>query len=213
MNPFDLFSHIIWRPGIGDNTWWGWTTVALYYGTALLAGLVYTMQRRRAKTDGRFYLAVALLLLGLGLARQTGLLRWFTEAGRTLAWQEGWYGTRWLVQRQLVQGGIYGGIGLFLLLAWLHRRTLQQHGSLLAGLIGLLSFVAIRAISLHQVDAWLSRRRMGIPINTLLEGGTLLWIALALAVTLWHQQKRRATAAHVDRFKKAPDTGEWERAR
>jgi hypothetical protein len=212
MNPFDLFSHIIWRPGIGDNTWWGWTTVALYYGTALLAGLVYTAQRRTRRA-GRFYLAVALLLLGLGLARQTGLLRWLTELGRTLAWQEGWYGARWPVQRQLVQGGIYGGIGLFLLLTWLNRRTLQEHGALLAGLIGLLSFVAIRAISLHQVDAWLSRRRMGVPINMLLEGGTLLWIALALAVPLWYQKRRLATTVHADLVNKAPDTGEWERSR
>ncbi len=179
-NPFDLFSHIIWRPGIGDNTWWGWSTVAVYYGTALLAVTLYWQQRRTEKSDGRFYVTLALLLLGLGVARQTGLLRWFTEAGRSVAWAEGWYMTRWLVQRQLVCGGLYGGMLLLVLLLWLNRHALRQHGAILLGVSFLLSFVAIRAISFHNVDLWLSRRRMGIPMNTLLEVGALLWIALSL---------------------------------
>ncbi len=184
MNPFDnlfdLFSHIIWRPGIGDNIWWGWSTVALYYGTALLATLLYMQQRRTEKPDGRFYATLALLLLGLGIARQTGLLRWFTELGRAIAREEGWYTTRWLVQQQLVRDGLYGGFLLLLLLLWLNRHALRRQGIILLGVSFLLCFVAIRAISFHNIDFWLSRRHMGIPMNTLLEGGALLWIALSL---------------------------------
>ena len=180
VNPFDLFYHITWHPGIGDNHWWGWTTVAVYYGTALLAGTIYIQHRRHEVADGRFYATQALLLLGLGIVRQTGLLHWFTEVGRSIAWEEGWYATRWLVQRQLVRGGFYGGMLLLLLLIWLNRHALHRHGATLLGVAFLLSFVAVRAISLHNIDAWLSRRYMGIPMNTLLEVGALLWIGLSL---------------------------------
>lgn len=180
MNPFDLPTHVIWRPGIGDNSWWGWATVAAYYGTALLAGLVATDHRRRAMANSHVYAMVALLLFGLAIARQVGLLRWLTEVGRAVAWQEGWYMNRWLLQRQLVRGGLYGGVLLLLLLIWLNRRTLRHHGATLLGVSFLLSFIAIRAISYHNIDLWLARQWMGIPINTLLEMGALLWIACSL---------------------------------
>jgi hypothetical protein len=179
MTLWDSLTRIIWRPGLGDNNWAGWLTVGLYYGVGLWA---FWRSYRQHHRDRHFYLGLALLLLLLGGARQFGLLRWITEWGREVARLEGWYTTRWWLQRRLVWGGGYAGLALFGWLAWHNRRQLRQRGAILLGVVFLVSFVAIRAVSFHNMDVWLSRRRWGMPGNTLLEVGALLWIALALAI-------------------------------
>ena len=109
MEVYRIFSNIIWQPGIGDNNGWGWSAVVLYYVTALLAGaLVWQSGRSQpqsvARQDRRFFAGLALLFLGLGLARQTGALRWLTNLGRAVAWEQGWYTHRTLPQQQIIAG-------------------------------------------------------------------------------------------------------------
>ena len=186
MEVYRIFSNIIWQPGIGDNNGWGWSAVALYYVTALLAGaLVWQSGRSQpqsvARQDRRFFAGLALLFLGLGLARQTGALRWLTNLGRAVAWEQGWYTHRTLPQQQIIAGIYYSAIVLLLILVWLNRRTLWRHGLLLLGVVLLLGYLGVRAVSLHSIDYMLTYRRIGgIPWGSAIELGSLLFIGTML---------------------------------
>ena len=186
MEVYRIFSNIIWQPGIGDNNGWGWSAVALYYVTALLAGaLVWQSGRSQpqsvARQDRRFFAGLALLFLGLGLARQTGALRWLTNLGRAVAWEQGWYTHRTLPQQQIIAGIYYSAIVLLLILVWLNRRTLWRNGLLLLGVVLLLGYLGVRAVSLHSIDYMLTYRRIGgIPWGSAIELGSLLFIGTML---------------------------------
>src|SRR3954468_15751872 len=78
-----------WRPGIGDPTLLGWTTVVAYFAAALACG------RTAAAKGGRptpFWSLLSLLLVFLGFNKQLDLQSVLTEIGRRLAREQGWYG-------------------------------------------------------------------------------------------------------------------------
>jgi len=188
MNFFKFFSQVLWRPGIGDNNWWGWSAVVLYYGTALLAALLAWRACRKPvapqeKRDTRFFVLLALLFFGLGVIRQFGLLRWFTQLGRTIAWQHEWYMARTLPQQQLIQVIFYGTALLIILLLWLNRQRLLRRGPLVLGVATLLGYLGIRTVSLHSLDYLFAYRRVeGIPLGVAFELGSLLFISAALVL-------------------------------
>ncbi|MCB0061414.1 MAG: hypothetical protein KDE19_04845 [Caldilineaceae bacterium] len=191
MNWFDIFSDIIWHPGIGDATWRGWITVLLYYSTGGLALALWLHQRSTRRfpaadkaaniADRRLYGSLALLLTLLGVARQGGYLRWITELGRTIAWENGWYARRTFPQQQAIHLIYYGSLLLLILLAWGNRHTLLRHGLPLLGTVVLLGFTGIRMVSLHATDTLLTYRQVaGVRLGTALEVGSLLFIAVSL---------------------------------
>jgi len=185
-----IFSQVIWRPGMSDNNWWGWSAVALYYVIALLSisrvwHTVYRLPKAHIDRDNYFYAELAILFFGLGIARQIGALRWLTNAGRAIAWEQGWYMHRTLPQQQIIQIISYGSILLFLLLVWLNRQTIWRHGLVLLGVVTLLGYLAIHAVSLHSVDYMLNSRHIGgLPLGPSIEVGTLVFVGAALLLPL-----------------------------
>lgn len=172
----------------------------LYYGTALLAFALWSKERGQSdqqvslypststspansESTAWLYGAVAILLIILGVARQSGYFRWITEVGRAIAWEQGWYASRTLPQQQVIHLVYYGSVLLFLVLAWRNRHALLRHGPVLLGVIFLLGFVSVRAVSLHAVDVLLTYRRVaGLRLGTTLEVGSLIFIAIALLI-------------------------------
>ena len=195
--PQDIVSHIVWHPGIGDDSWVSWIIVGVYYGIALLA-LIFHIQGRRelGETGGKsqFYFWLAMLLGALGIARHMGLLRWFTELGRALAREQGWYWQRTATQQEIIQSFYYGCGLLFLLLIWLNRHTIVRYGAVLIGVVMLIGFLAIRSVSLHSVDAMLNYRQiLGVRWGTAFEIGSLLWIGIMLLLpSLLHRYSASA---------------------
>lgn len=197
----EIFSHTIWRPGIDDNTWRGWLTLALYYSAGLTALIVWFGQRRRSmgtkqaeqqstqRQEQQFPFILGILLLVLGVSSQIGLLRWFTSLGRTVAAAQGWYYDRSSTQYTMIQGMYVGSACLLLLLIWLNRRALLRHGPTLLGFVFLLGFLSVRAVSLHRVDTILYYRRLwGLPMGFVLEAGSLLFIIVALILPEFARQ-------------------------
>lgn len=156
--------------------------------------LLYTWQvRQRASVHQRslqrFYATQALLLLGLSMDKQWGVLAWLTNYSRFWAMREGWYYSRRPLQFDLIVGIIGAGLLLFGLACWYFRAILRQHWLPLLGAIGLLTYVAVRAVSLHAVDAMLADRVLGVRLDLLLElgGGIFLFCMLNLAF-YWQQR-------------------------
>ena len=171
----DLLLRIKWRPGIGDPTFMGWFTVAAYVAAALLAWLVW----RNAGNGRRVWFWVALLMAALCLNKQFDLQSLFTDLGREVANAGGWYGKRRGVQKWFVVG-VVAGAGIFgCWFAWRFRDFLRHHKLLSAGLLFLLTFIVVRAISFHHFDVFLKASFAGLKMNWILELSGIFLIATA----------------------------------
>lgn len=158
-----------WHPGIGDPNATGWITVAAY-ATAMV--LCYLCQRQALRGPHRhFWFGIMLTMAALGVNKQLDLQTWFTEVGRDLALQYGWYAHRRIVQALFIAAMVVAGLGL---MAWLSRRLkdLDIYARRAAyGIVVLGVFVLVRASSFHHVDMLLGMRWNNIAVNALLELG------------------------------------------
>jgi len=171
-----------WEPGIGDPTIIGWVTVAAY-GSAMV--LCYLSSRKLPPGPHRqfwFYMTVIMALLGLN--KQLDLQTWFTQTGRDLALENGWYERRRLVQVIFIAWLVLVGL---VTMSWLKNwlRHLDRYARRAAvGLVLLVVFVIIRATSFHHVDRMLGLTLEGLRVNALLELTGIGLIALAALARL-----------------------------
>lgn len=176
-----------WAPGIGDPTVVGWLTVALYAWTAWMVFRVLQRERRRRialsineKTIWRLMLVG---LIALGINKQLDLQSALTEMGRILAHEQGWYGNRRQVQEAFIVAVFIVALTALAAIAVLVWKAPVATLWACAGASGLLVFIAIRASSFHRIDEILGWRLAGLPLNWVLEIGSLLLIG-------WHTRKR-----------------------
>lgn len=166
-----------WHPGIGDPNATGWITVAAYAGAFVLC---FMCQRKGPPGLSRqFWMFMALAMGALGLNKQLDLQTWFTEVGRDLALEYGWYVHRRAVQAVFIGGLVVAGIvGNSILLRML--KELDAHARAAAlGLLVLGIFVLVRATSFHHVDVLLGFTIENIRLNVLLELSGISIIAFA----------------------------------
>jgi len=164
-------SDINWRPTIGDPTFVGWFTVAAYAGGAGLAawaaltsgrvGIDQKSERQRR----RIWLAVAGLMMCLCINKQLDLQSLFTDIGRLIARHQGWYEKRRGFQEIFVLGVIVGaGVFGWWFVSRCHEFW-RRHKLLTTGLIFLLTFIVVRAISFHHVDMFIHSSVFGFKMN------------------------------------------------
>ncbi|MEZ4866511.1 MAG: hypothetical protein R3C14_34650 [Caldilineaceae bacterium] len=188
-----MMLQLYWQPTPGDTSPVGWFTIVFYLATALLAGVCALRTRQHSVTthtqqERLVKWSFALLLLLLGLNKLTNFLSWFTTTGRIMAWQEGWYDVRRTFQYDLIVGIIIVALLLFgVLLFWL-RQALRTQWLTLLSVLALAVFVIIRAVSLHAIDALLSRQLLGWRVNWLIELGLLLLVTCSLLLTSCRQR-------------------------
>lgn len=166
-----------WSPGIGDPSIGGWLTVALYAWAAWACYQVLhreTQQKIYLRRNERLVWRLLLVtMVALGLNKQLDLQSALTELARIHAMEHGWYEHRRRYQAAFIAGVLLSGLTVLsamLVLVWnAHRATLWT----CAGAAGLVSFVAIRATSLHHVDELLGWRLGELTLNGALEMGSL----------------------------------------
>lgn len=164
-----------WHAGLGDNSAQGWLTVALY-ALACAGAATLAQRERREGVFADFWLALALLLLALGVNKQLDLQSGFTEVLRDLALGQGWYGNRRVGQVAFI--GLMAVLGVCAAIG-LGRRwpgLWLMHPLTCAGGVGLGVFVLVRAASFHQVDALLHVRLGPLSGNGAMEMGALALI-------------------------------------
>lgn len=168
-----------WSPGIGDPSWVGWFTVVLYFAVAV-ATLRLLRRHSFARHERWFWTVLALMLLGLGVNKQLDLQTAFTELGRIVAREQGWYEVRHRVQLWFMVGVAFISVGGAAAAVVVLRRVPPATKVSLVGVACLLSFVVVRASSFHHVDHFLGARALGLRWNWLLEIGGLLVISLGV---------------------------------
>lgn len=170
-----------WSLGMGDPTWGGWLTVLLYGAAAWLCWQVLRGAAASAlsmTSDERWVWRVlfgAMVLLGVN--KQLDLQSALTEMGRIVAEREGWYAERHRIQQAFVAGLAIVGLTLLVALAFLAWGSPSPTLLAMAGAVALMTFVLIRAASMHRVDALLGHSVAGLRVNWILEMGALLVIA------------------------------------
>ncbi len=175
-----------WRPGIGDPSAMGWATVAFYFAAAGLAGVVVARSAgfpaRTRRAERLFWIALCALLIALGVNKQLDLQSLLTAIGRCSAQAGGWYAERRQAQALFIAGLLGVCLAVAAALVILLRDTLRRQAPALVGVALLLSFVMVRAVGFHHVDAFISWRIGGWRMNWVLEIGG---IALVAAGALW----------------------------
>jgi hypothetical protein len=156
---------------------------------------LYTGGARR--TSVAFWVVLALVMATMGVSRMVDLGPLLTEHGRDFARDYGWYEDRRSIQRTAVEVVIICGvIGACIAAAWLAFAAAPEHPLGALAVVYLTTFVAVRAISLHQVDQLLYNHPVeGVRINALLELSGISAVCLAAVVSLALRRPRSRVAA------------------
>jgi hypothetical protein len=189
-----------WSPGIGDPTVAGWLTTFLYFATVVQ---MWRVMRRIDRTSYEWtaWRLLLVCMLALGINKQLDLQTALTEAGRILAYKQGWYEGRAEVQKMFIAflcgAAVSGCIAIAVMASHMPGATRLA----LCGLVVLTAFVLIRAASFHHVDVLLGMSTLGLKVNWILEIGGILLVLLAgilrLAGTSAARRSGRADDAHV----------------
>lgn len=172
-----------WSPGIGDPSVLGWLTVIAY---GLASWACWRVARGRAVSlsegEARLWWVLVMGLCWLGINKQLDLQTAFTEVGRIIAHQQGWYERRWSVQLTFMGLLSLLSVATGTALLILTRRTPLATRCAVVGAVVLITFVAIRAASFHHVDRFIGRPIAGVTTNWVLElGGISLIFGAARA--------------------------------
>jgi len=177
-------TRLTWLPRISDPPI---VAVAFY----LMASVICAMSARKVgleepdrSRERAAWRWMTALLLALGINKQLNLDTIFTQAGRVLAHDQGWYHHRALVQLVFVaQVALASMVVAITLLIWARHAPKSTRLALLATML-VVAFVSIRTISYHYVDNLLAQKILGFRWNTVLE---ITGIALVLLASLWRQ--------------------------
>lgn len=177
------------QPVVGDPSLNGWGSFLVYVLTAGLCaanayrsiGMIEHRARHvaRAQARRRFWSALALLLMILGLTRVLDLQALTANIVRGLLSSEGLYGERSGLQLDLIIAvGAFSMIGLLTALVSF-RRVEPSILFAMAGAAALVIFTVIRTISLHAIDSVLNQGPPHLQVNNVVEIGLLAWIGFA----------------------------------
>lgn len=162
-------TQLHWRPQIGDPGFLGWFTVVAYALSSLLALQAGRQANTGSRRDRLLWFWVAGLMGFLCLNKQLDLQSLFTDFGRVLAREQGWYAKRRGVQEAFVSLLVMGSAWLLFLVSWRFRSFWRRRALLLTGLFFTLTFIVVRATSFHHIDRFLGTPVIGMRINVILE--------------------------------------------
>jgi hypothetical protein len=168
--------HFDWTPGIGDPTIGGWITVVLYFLAAISCWMT---ARHKGARGWKIWVAISILFLGLGINKQLDLQSALTELGRTVAFQQGWYEQRELVQIDFIV--FVATVCAVAVVAFVvgARRAGPAAWFAILGTALVIGFVLIRAASFHHIDRFIGQKILGFRWNWVLEMGGICVVLLA----------------------------------
>lgn len=179
-----------WSPGIGDPTPLGWLTVAAYLMAC--AAALRAAQRDVPGNAGIWY-GIALFLGLLAINKQLDLQTLLTVLARNEALADGWYDNRRVFQQGFILCLLFVSAILIVRLLHLTRTGSRALRTAIVGVSLLLLFICVRAVSFHNMDAFIGLTFLGVTANHALE---LAGIAIA-GIAAWAVRPRSRRHAVV----------------
>jgi hypothetical protein len=176
-----------WSPGIGDPTIGGWLTVVLYFWAVYSTWKTANLEWRFGGSS-HTWRAISIMFVALGINKQLDLQTAFTELGRIIAFEQGWYGQRQIVQIWFIVGVAATCFLVAIALLILTRNAAPPTWLALVGMTIVLAFVLIRAASFHHIDRFIGERILGLKWNWVLEMGG---IAVVIIASEWRRRQLR----------------------
>lgn len=147
------------------------------YGVCALAAALIVLRKSKGRVRV-FWAIISVAMLFLGMNKQLDLQSDLTAIGRCISQHQEWYGDRREVQLHFIEGLLAAIAAILGIALWLMRRHLWQNGLALLGLGSVASFVAVRAISIHHVDALINLGPFDVRLIAILELAGLVLIAV-----------------------------------
>lgn len=194
---------ITWTPGIGDPTFLGWFTVLAYFLCAYLCLKAFMAEKSgpsrpylvailalhrvvrkhwpNVPTPARragLWLFLFTVMVALGINKQLDLQSLFTDVGRVIAREQGWYQGRRVVQVAFILALLGAGSAGLFVLWFITQGSLADFRLSFMGLAFLVCFVVVRAASFHNMDEFIGTSFAGLQMNGLLELSGIGLIAL-----------------------------------
>jgi hypothetical protein len=194
-----------WRPGIGDPTVMGWVTAVAYLVAALGCGWAAGREplpdgTRRAGLS-RFWLALACLMVGLGINKQLDLQSLLTQIGRDVLKANDLYGQRRPLQVGFIVAVALACASTVAVFLWAARDTQHRRWPAVVGMVFILGFVVIRASSFHHVDLFLAARLGRLKWNWILELGGIGAVGAAAFRVALSKPPRLARSGNALRYR------------
>jgi hypothetical protein len=173
-----LTPEALWR-GRGDSAARVWVIVIAY----LTGAAVCLWAWRRDTYRPAVWIISAAVLLLLAIDRKLDFLAWVVARGRTIARSGGWYWShRRVIQKFATALMGAGGLMLIVFCVIGAEGLAVGHRVSCTAVAFLVCLVVLRAISLHEMDRLLYRRRailMGLPVNLIVEPAGIITVVLA----------------------------------
>jgi hypothetical protein len=161
-------------------------------------------EARRQRVMARVWVAIALVMLVLGISKQFDLESGSLALLRRIAYQGGWYERRRTYQAEFIVALVGFAIAAGAVAAFVLRRAVRRIVVVLGAVSLLVVFVIVRTISFHSVDHLLARGGR-FELSGLLEGAGIALVVLASVH--WHLVQRAVVADAIARS--APPPGPW----
>jgi hypothetical protein len=171
-----------------DPTMGGWLIEFLYLCVSVSClTLARKLASNNASASGehRVWRAIAALFLALCISKQLGLETALTEAGRSLAFSEGWYNRRHNVQLAFIVLMTIACISAEIMLLMRVRKAPRPTLLALIGATFVVVYLMIRAISFHPVDHFIDQQIIGLRWNWILQ---MVGIGAVLLAREWRNK-------------------------
>lgn len=193
-----MISGFNWSPAIGDPSLGGWLTVLLYFSGAFLTyrASVLAGDTGTDKSEIVLWKFIAVGLALLAVNKQLDLQSAFTELGRYLAHQQGWYEARRTIQFAFILGMLALSLccAIYVLVITFNMPIPTRLA--MFGAVVIMAFIVIRAASFHQLDQLIGTSIIGLHWNWITEIGGIFIIG---AAAIWRSYPVSATAIEPDR--------------
>jgi hypothetical protein len=169
-----------WRPSFHDDHFIGWFITASYFACVFLAALIATYHKHlEERLAAKFWSAISLVMVLLGINKQLALHMLLTEIGKQVAKAQGWYDQRRYFQFSFIVVFTAAIAAAFIWFARTYRYSFRRYGLVFCGLFLLLSFVIIRAATFHHFHELIRYDIHGFKMHWLLELAGIYMIILA----------------------------------
>lgn len=204
MHVTDIILSFDWRFGLKNATNPLLWIVTVSYFMASFASYrarksveKYETHPKILERASRFWRTVTILLIVFGISEFLDMQLFLTHVARQISKACGWYHERHPFQKSIIWITVFLALTAFVLIMILFRKVLMQKILGLFGIAFLCCFVAVRAVSYHDVDAFLNTHFIGLPVGIFCELCAICCISIsAVTCTLfWHFRHRHTTSS------------------